>query len=73
MRLTGLILIPKLAEQTHPPPGEEPVRWLLLTSKKITTLEQARRIIRGYLRRWDIEVFFRILKTGGRLERVLLK
>ena len=62
-----------LAEETDPPPGEEPVRWLLLTSKKITTLEEARRIIRVYLRRWDIEVFFRILKTGCRVERVQLK
>jgi len=62
-----------LAEETDPPPGEEPVRWLLLTSKEITTLEEARRIIRAYLRRWDIEVFFRILKTGCRVERVQLK
>jgi len=46
---------------------------LLLTSKEITTLEEARRIIRVYLRRWDIEVFFRILKTGCRVERVQLK
>ena len=62
-----------LAEETDPPPGEEPVRWLLLTSKEITTLEEARRIIRVNLRRWDIEVFFRILKTGCRVERVQLK
>jgi len=61
-----------LAGETDPPAGEEPVRWLLLTSKKVTTLEEARRIIRLYLRRWDIEVFHRVVKTGCRVERIQL-
>ena len=62
-----------LAEETHPPAGEEPIRWLLLTSKEVTTLEEARRILNLYLRRWDIEVFHRVLKTGCRVERIQLK
>lgn len=62
-----------LAEEIDPPEGEEPICWLLLTSHKITTFQEARRIIRIYLRRWDIEVFFRVLKTGCRVERIQLK
>lgn len=62
-----------LAEETAPPAGEEPLRWLLLTSKEVTTLEEACRIIRLYLRRWDIEVFHRVLKTGCRVEAIQLK
>ena len=62
-----------LAEETHPPAGEEPIRWLLLTSKEVTTLEEARRILNLYMRRWDIEVFHRVLKTGCRVERIQLK
>lgn len=62
-----------LAEETHPPAGEDPIRWLLLTSKQVTTLEEARRIINLYLRRWDIEVFHRVLKTGCQVERIQLK
>jgi len=62
-----------LAEETNPPAGEEPIRWLLLTSKKVTSLEDARRIMNLYLRRWDIEVFHRVLKTGCRVERIQLK
>jgi len=62
-----------LAEEPDPPAGEEPVRWLLLTSKEVATLDQARRIINLYLRRWDIEVFHRVLKTGCRVERIQLK
>lgn len=51
-----------LAEETDPPEGEDPIRWVLLTSKEVTTLEEARRILNLYLRRWDIEVFHRVLK-----------
>jgi hypothetical protein len=62
-----------LAEEIDPPPGEEPLRWLLLTSLEVTTLKEARRIIALYLRRWDIEVFHRVLKTGCRVEQIQLK
>jgi hypothetical protein len=62
-----------LAEEIDPPPGEEPLRWVLLTSLEITTLEAARRLIALYLRRWDIEVFHRVLKTGCRVEQIQLK
>lgn len=62
-----------LAEEIDAPEGEEPICWLLLTSRKIPSFEEARRIIRIYLRRWDIEVFFRVLKTGCRVESIQLK
>ena len=62
-----------LAEEIDPPAGEEPIRWILLTSKEINCLEDARRIIKLYLRRWDIEVFHRVLKTGCRIESIQLK
>lgn len=62
-----------LAQETNPPEGEEPVTWLLLTSKKVGSLRVARRILACYLRRWDIEVFFRVLKTGCRVEDIQLK
>lgn len=62
-----------LAEECSPPEGEDPVRWLLLTSLEVTTLEDARRILSLYRRRWDIEVFHRVLKTGCRIERIQLK
>jgi hypothetical protein len=62
-----------LAEEIDPPPGEEPLRWLLLTSLEVTTPEAARRILALYLRRWDIEVFHRVFKTGCRVEQIQLK
>lgn len=62
-----------LAEEIDPPAGEEPLCWLLLTSLEVTTLEAAQRVVALYLRRWDIEVFHRVLKTGCRVEQIQLK
>lgn len=62
-----------LAEEIDPPEGEEPIRWVLLTSTEAGTFEEARRVLNLYLRRWDIEVFHRVLKTGCRVERIQLK
>lgn len=62
-----------LAQEVDPPAGEEPVRWLLLTSKEVSTLEDARRILDLYMKRWSIEVFHKVLKTGCRVESMQLK
>jgi len=73
MKLPQVSFWAVLAEETDPPAGEDPICWLLLTSKEVTTLEQARRILGLYMRRWDIEVFHRVLKTGCRVESIQLK
>jgi len=62
-----------LAEEIDPPPGQEAVTWILLTSVEVNTPETARRILALYLRRWDIEVFHRVLKTGCAVEQIRLK
>jgi hypothetical protein len=61
------------ASEADPPEGEEPICWMLLTSVEVTTFAIARRIIALYLRRWDIEVFHRTLKTGCRVEQMQIK
>lgn len=73
MKLREVSFWAVLAEETNPPAGEDPICWLLLTSKEVATLEQARRILDLYMRRWDIEVFHRVLKTGCRVESIQLK
>jgi len=62
-----------LAEEIDPPQGADPVRWILLTSTPVETFAQAQRILKLYLARWQIEVFFRVLKTGCRVEELQLK
>ncbi len=58
-----------LVRETNPPPGEEPVEWLLLTSLPISSLEEVRQVIAFYCVRWMVEVFFRTLKSGCRVEQ----
>ncbi len=57
-----------LVREAKPPPGEAPVEWLLVTTLPIGTPEQAWTIVEYYCVRWCIEVFFRTLKTGCRIE-----
>ncbi len=55
-----------------PPSGEDRIDWVLLTSLSINTLPDIRRVIAYYAARWEIEVFFRILKTGCHVEQLQL-
>jgi hypothetical protein len=57
-----------LVREEQPPQGEEPVEWLLLTSLPIDDAEQVRQVIDYYRVRWMIEIFFRVLKSGCRVE-----
>ncbi len=57
-----------LVREVNPPTDDEPVEWLLLTSLPIDTAEQVRLVIQYYCVRWMIEVFFRVLKSGCRVE-----
>jgi len=59
--------------ETNPPPGEEPIEWLLLTSLPIKTFRQVKQAIAYYAARWPVEVFFRTLKTGCRVEHLQLR
>ena len=57
-----------LCEETKPPAGEEPICWMLVTTLPIETDEDVQCVIRSYCIRWQIEVFFRTLKSGCRIE-----
>ena len=62
-----------LATEPNPPAGEEPLEWLLLTNLPVDTPAQALEKLQWYLCRWQIEVFFRILKSGCRIEKLQLE
>ena len=57
-----------LVREPHPPEGDVPVEWVLLTSLSIDTVKQVRQVIAYYSVRWMVEVFFRTLKSGCRAE-----
>jgi hypothetical protein len=50
--------------EKHPPPGAQALEWLLLTTVEVRSLKQALKCIRWYCRRWRIEEWHRVLKSG---------
>ena len=52
--------------EPDPSAGEEGLEWLLLSSEGGATAPWAERIVSWYGRRWGIEEYFRLLKTGTR-------
>ena len=54
------------------PKGEKPVCWRLLTNRAITSLAEAVELIDWYRARWEVEMFFHVLKTGCRVEALQL-
>jgi len=61
-----------LAREEQPPAGEKPIEWRLLINRSAETLETVVELIDWYRRRWLIEIFFRILKSGCRVEALQL-
>jgi hypothetical protein len=62
-----------LATEPHPPAFEAPLDWLLLTNLPVETAEQASEKFSWYLCRWQIEIFFKVLKSGCRVEQLQLE
>lgn len=58
------------AKEENPPEGEKPIIWVLLTSLPIATFEQVKRVLEWYLARWEIEIYFRVLKQGCMVEKL---
>ena len=59
--------------ESAPPEGEQPVQWYLLTSLPVGDAEAAAEIVRHYLQRWRVEDFFRVLKSGCRVEHLAFR
>jgi hypothetical protein len=62
-----------LATEPDPPADEDPLDWLLLTNLSVETPEQALEKLSWYLCRWQIEVYFKILKSGCKIEELQLE
>jgi hypothetical protein len=50
----------------------KPLHWRLLTNLEVTTFEDALRVVEYYEKRWGIECFHRILKSGYGIEKTRL-
>lgn len=58
------------AVELDPPTGEEPIRWLLFTTLSIDSIAQIQRVISAYSVRWNIELYFKTLKSGLKIEKL---
>jgi hypothetical protein len=57
-----------LVTEIDPPEGDTPVEWILLTNLPTDKIKQVLEVIQYYCVRWMIEVFFKTLKSGCRVE-----
>jgi hypothetical protein len=63
-----LPLYAALITEVHPPAGERPVEWLLLTNEPVKTFKDAWRITGWYECRWIVEEYHKGMKTGCGIE-----
>lgn len=62
-----------LVKEVGGPGDDTEVSWLLLTTLPIDTIDGLLRIVDYYVARWIVEVYFRTLKTGCRVEQIQLE
>lgn len=72
-RLQNVAVTVILAREENPPEGEQPVEWFLLTNEILNGFEDTATRIQWYLCRWQIEVFFKVLKSGCQIEKLQLE
>jgi hypothetical protein len=57
-----------LVTELDAPEDDVPIEWLLLTSLPVAEAAQAADVVQFYCVRWMIEILFRVLKSGCRIE-----
>jgi hypothetical protein len=62
-----------LCSEINPPNEEEKVEWLLLTTFEEPDETKIQEIIGYYVLRWQIELYFKILKSGCKIEELQLE
>jgi hypothetical protein len=65
----GLEVTCVIATEIDAPAGAKPVVWRLLSNRQAHSLQAAVEFIDWYRARWEIELFFLVLKEGCRVEQ----
>jgi IS4 transposase len=61
-----------IAREIDPPVGVKALEWRLLTNREAPDFEAAVQLIDWYRARWEIELFFHVLKNGCKVEALQL-
>jgi hypothetical protein len=61
------------ATESAPPEGQEAISWVLLTNLPVPDFKSAAEKVQWYGRRWGIETWHKVLKSGCRVEDCLLE
>lgn len=67
--LSPLKVFAILVKEVNPPSNSDPLEWMLITNIEIKSLEEAIEKISWYKKRWHIENFHKILKSGCNIEK----
>jgi hypothetical protein len=59
--------------EPDPPDDRSPLEWLLLTNVEVSNFSEALQRIHWYTQRWHIEVYFKVLKSGTKVEQTRLQ
>lgn len=62
-----------LAREESPPEGCDAIEWLLLSNLPVDSFEEAREKISWYEKRWTIESYHKVLKSGFQAEKCQLR
>jgi len=61
------------ATEQSPPAGCESITWVLLTNLPVKDFESAKEKVQWYARRWGIEIWHKVLKSGCKVEDCMLE
>lgn len=71
--ITPVTVYAVYAKERHPPKGEAAIEWMLLSSLVVEDYAAAQTIVGWYCCRWEIELYFRVLKQGCEIEKLRLE
>jgi len=60
-----LYVVEAKEKKENVPKGETPIHWIILTTHPVGNFEEAIQVVRWYAMRWQIELLFNTMKTGG--------
>ena len=61
------------ATEQSPPAGSESISWVLLTNLRVKDFESATEKVLWYGKRWGIEIWHKVLKSGCKVEDCMLE